>query len=284
MKILVFFLFPLLASAKIEVQGHRGARAVLPENTLAAMDYALAIGVDTLELDLAVTKDNILVLSHDPVLNKTLCRGPKGKKLTKDIVIYNLTSKELQSYNCAGIKNPRFPKQVADKSQKIPSLREVFDLVKYSKHKAAKKVKFNVETKIVPNLPEISPKPKAFAQLIVELAKEYKWQSRVIIQSFDYRSLKAAKKIAPHIKVAALTGEIYPVELVKMLQAIPADIWSPNLKWLNKTMVKKVQNAGMKVIPWTANTKEEWHALIDKGVDGIITDDPKELMLFLKRK
>lgn len=272
------------AQAKIEVQGHRGARAIVPENTLAAMDYALEVGVDTLELDLGVTKDNVLVLSHDPFLNPILCVDKKGKNVGEGVVIHKLTYAELSEYNCASIKNPRFPKQTPDKTQKIATLKEVFELVKNSKHPAAKKVEFNIETKMVTGQPELTPSPEVFAKLIIDLASEHKMLERVTIQSFDHRSLVAAKKINSKVKVAALFEGTYPANLLATLQAIPAEVFSPNQHWFTKADVETLRKAGIRTIPWTANSEKEWDALIAKGVDGIITDDPKPLIEYLKAK
>tara|TARA_B100001248_G_scaffold245670_1_gene215696 strand:+ start:2287 stop:3132 length:846 start_codon:yes stop_codon:yes gene_type:complete len=278
-----FIAFISLVFAKMEVQGHRGARSIHPENTLKAMRYALEVGVDTLEMDLGVTKDNVLVLSHDPILNAEICRTNQGKKLSEPVVIRSLTFQELQKYNCASVKNPNFPKQVPDAAESIPKLEDVFKLVQKSKLPAAKKVEFNIETKMSPDHPELSPSPEKFAQLIIDMAKKHKLLDRIIIQSFDHRSLKAAKKIEAKVRVAALTGKVYPPNLLEVLRDIPADIWSPNYKTLNQTTVTRVQKAGIRVIPWTANTKESWDKLVNLGVDGIITDDPAALQQFLKR-
>lgn len=284
--LLTILLAPILtfAAQKIEVQGHRGARAIVPENTLAAMDYALEVGVDTLELDLGVTKDNVLVLSHDPLLSTDLCVDRTGKPVTKEIPIHSLTLKELKTYNCASIKNARFPKQIPDKTQTIATLKEVFELVKNSKHLSAKKVEFNIETKLVPGIPQLSIDPRSFAKNIIDLATKYEVLDRVTIQSFDHRSLKEAKKLNPKVKVAALFEGTYPSDLLSTLKAIPADVFSPNQFWFTKADVDTLRSAGVRTIPWTANSVREWDALIAKGVDGIITDDPKALIDYLKSK
>ncbi len=282
-----FALLPILALAapqKIEVQGHRGARAIVPENTLASMDYALEVGVDTLELDLGVTKDNVLVLAHDPILNTTLCVDKSGKAVTGEIAIRSLTLKQLKEYNCASIKNPRFPKQTPDKTQEIATLKEVFELVANSKHPVAKTVEFNIETKMVRGFPQLTPSPKEFAKLIIELATQMKVLDRVTIQSFDHRSLVEAKKLNPKVKVAALIEGTYPADIVATMKAIPADVFSPDQVWFTKEDVENLRKAGIRTIPWTANKQKEWDVLIAKGVDGIITDDPKALIEYLKSK
>lgn len=284
-KLVVSLLFVSLQSfAAIEVQGHRGARSVRSENTLAAFKYALQVGVDTLELDLAVTKDNILVVSHDPILSSSICRTNSGKSLTEEKVIHHLTYSELQNYNCASVVNPRFPKQKIIGKQKIPRLEEVFDLVKNSKHPVAKKVQFNIETKLSPGFSTNTPSPKKFSQLVVDMVEKYGWEKRVIIQSFDHRTLQQVKKINKKIRTAALIEGTYILNWVEMAQAIPADIVSPNLYWITKTAIKDLHKHNIKVIPWTANTKKEWDRLIALGVDGIISDDPEALIQYLKKK
>lgn len=281
---LVVFLTSVVATAGIEVQGHRGARSLRAENTIAAFEYALKVGVDTLELDLAVTKDNILVVSHDPVLNPVICRDINGQKLKQKVVIHSLSLKQLRKFNCSSLVNPRFPKQKIIGGQKIPTLREVFDLVKNSKLKVAQKIEFNIETKLTPGYPDRTPGPKKFARILVDLIKEYKWEKRVVVQSFDHRSLKAVKQLDKSIRVAALMGGAYILNWVEMAQSIPADIISPNQYWITRTSISRLQKNGIRVIPWTANTKEEWDRLIALGVDGIISDDPKALIEFLKEK
>ena len=267
----------------LEVQGHRGARAVFPENTLAGFDYALKVGVDTLELDLAVTKDNVLVISHDPFINPTICLGPGGKKLgskTKTL-IRQLSFKQLQEFDCGSLKNPRFPEQQPVAKEKIPSLEQLFGLVKASKHPASKRVKFNIETKIVPAYEDATPEPEEFVQLVVALVKKYKLVSRVTLQSFDDRTLVVSKRLEPKIKTALLIAYNH-VDMVTLAKGIGADIISPNHEWILKTDVVALHKAGVQVIPWTVNDPQGWSRLIKMGVDGIITDHPQALFDYLK--
>ncbi|MCB0367440.1 MAG: hypothetical protein KDD68_18715, partial [Bdellovibrionales bacterium] len=226
----------------IEVQGHRGARAIYPENTLAGFEYALGLGVDTLELDLAVTRGNVLVVSHDPFLNPAICLGPKGKKLDpeKKILIRQLTFDELQKYDCGTLKHPGFAKQKPVPGQRIPRLSQVFEMVKNSKLPQAKSVKFNIETKIVPAYAELTPSPEEFARLVVELVKSYDLISRVTIQSFDDRTLVAAKKLEPKIKTALLIAYNH-VDMLALAKSIGAEIISPNHEWILESDVKTLQ-------------------------------------------
>ncbi len=285
-KTIMFCTFFLLtinfnAAAKISVHGHRGARAVRPENTLSAFSYALDVGVDFIELDLAVTKDNKLVVSHDPFVDPVICLDDQKKRFKAPVAIRGLTLKQIKTYDCGSLINPRFKNQVKQPGQKIPTLSEVFDLVKNSKLNTAKTVQFNIETKIKPSIPHLSPSPKDFAKLLVHEIKRHGMSKRVIVQSFDYRTLKWVKKLEPKIKISQLTHESM-VDLVAAAKAIDADYISPNQYWITKGMVKRLHKNGVLVAPWTANNKPSWDYLIKIGVDAIITDDPKGLITYLK--
>jgi glycerophosphoryl diester phosphodiesterase len=272
----------LVTATPIEVQGHRGARAVRPENTLAAFAYALGVGVDTLELDLAVTKDDVVVVSHDPHLTPERCLGPKGVALATPVAIRDLTVAQVKTYDCGSLKNPRFPKQVLAPA-KIPTLDEVFAHVKASKHRAAKRVHFNLETKIFPAHPELTPTPKKFAELVVASVRRHDMVARTIVQSFDYRTLEAVKAKAPKIRIAMLQPDGL-VPLVPVAKALRAEIVSPHHEWILKADVEALHAAGVRVVPWTANDEAAWARLLDLGVDGIITDDPAALIAYLEKR
>ncbi len=272
----------LAASTPIEVQGHRGARAVRPENTLAAFDYALEVGVDTLELDLAVTKDRHVVVAHDPHLTAERCLGPDAKRLGAPIAIASLTLEQLKTYDCGSLKNPRFPRQSLAPAQ-IPTLDEVFTHVKKSKHPAAKTVQFNIETKIFPAHPDLTPTPERFAELVVKIVRRHKLVARTIVQSFDHRTLVAVKKLESKLRIAMLQPDGLP-PLVPIARALGAEIVSPHHEWIRKQDVDQLHRIGVRVVPWTANDEAAWARLLELGVDGIITDDPAALIAYLKAK
>jgi glycerophosphoryl diester phosphodiesterase len=271
------------AARTIEVQGHRGARARLPENTLPGFQYALGLGVDVLEMDLAVTKDGVLVLSHDPHVNPEICLDPSGKKMTAGPLIHSLTLAEVQSYDCGSLKNPKYALQQPIPKTKIPTLQEVFDLVKASKLSNAKTVRFNIETKIKQDHPEDTVSPQVFAKLLVDLIQKNKLVSRAVIQSFDFRTLVEARRLNPKIKIAALIEDT-KIDMVRTAEELGAEIISPRYTIITADVVKSLQKKNVKVIPWTANTEEDWKALVAMGVDGIISDDPEALIAHLKKK
>ncbi|MGZ3794312.1 MAG: glycerophosphodiester phosphodiesterase [Bdellovibrio sp.] len=282
--ILLLVTSSLVHAKSIEVQGHRGARWVRPENTIPAFEYALQVGVDTLELDMLVTKDDQVVVYHDPTLNPDICLDQQGNKIPKGISIRSLTLKELKTYDCGTLVNRRFPQQVAQPKTSIPTLEEVFEFVQQSKLPSAKKVLFDIETKSDESHPEYSPAPEEFVKLVLAIVKKHNLMERVTLESFDMRTLKVARKLEPHLTLSFLL-EYRPKEagaLVKLLKDNDLQIISPNYEWLTKQDVAEIHKAGGRVIPWTPNTKKDWQSLIDKGVDGLITDNPKELLEMLK--
>lgn len=264
--------FTMTASSRILVHGHRGARAVRPENTIPAFEYAIQAGVDVLELDMAVTRDNVLVISHDPFLSSKICRGPGGSN-----VIRELTLAELKKWDCGSIKNPDFPEQQPVPGATVPTLDEVFALASQGTFE------FNIETKIFKDKPQLTPPPAEFAGLVVDAVRKHKLERRVIIQSFDFRTLHEVKKIAPEIRLSAL----YSVGLKNFVQVARdggATIVSPHYMLVTKGRVEEAHKAGLQIVPWTANTPKDWDKLIEAGVDALITDDPAELIRYLKEK
>lgn len=252
---------------RVAVHGHRGARALRPENTIPAFEYAIAQGVDVLELDMAVSRDNVVVVSHDPLINAEICDGPKT-----GIPIRSLDLAELRRYDCGGKRNPRFPRQQPVPNTRIPTLDEVFDLAPKGNFR------FNIETKIS----EHSPDPEEFARLVLAVVRKHHLESRVILQSFDFRALHAMKALEPSIPRAALY-EGMPRDFVAIAREADAAILSPELRLVSPRRVRLAHLAGLQVIPWTANEPSEWRRLVDAGVDAIITDDPAALIAWLKR-
>ncbi len=283
-KHLVFssLIFMNVAEAKILVHGHRGCRAVRPENTLASMAEALRFGVDVLEMDIGITKDRVAILSHDKFINKDICQYEDGRAVTEKIPIFSLTLKEVKKFDCGSLRNPKFPKQVPAPKEKIPTLEEVFQLVIKSKEPVAKTVEFNIETKIEADTPELGPSPEEFSAIVIDVIKKYGMQERVILQSFDFRTLHAAKKTNPELRLATLVEGFFS-NLIKVARAEKPAFMSPDFSLLNAKKVEELHALGVKVVPWTLNKESEWRDAIEWGVDGIITDDPEPLIAYLKK-
>ncbi len=271
----------MVRGTRVEIQGHRGARAARPENTLAAFRYALDKGVDVIELDLSVTKDEHLVVAHDLFLNPDLCLAPGGGRITGRIPIRSLTLDELRRYDCGALRNPRFPEQVPVSGERIPTLDEVFSLVEGTP--GAGMVHLNIEAKSVPSRPDLTLPPDAWAEALAGALKQPARLRRVTVQSFDHRILRALKARLPDVVIAALVAKSLP-DLVELARDLGAEIISPNLDWITDSVVDALHRAGVRVIPWTANTDAEWARLLDMQVDGIITDDAAGLIVFLKKR
>jgi glycerophosphoryl diester phosphodiesterase len=259
------------SSQHILVHGHRGARARRPENTLPAFRYAIEQGVDVLELDVAVTKDNVPVVSHDPLINETICSGPKV-----GVPIHTLTLSELHEYDCGAKQNPGFATQVPQPGTRVPTLDEVFAL------SHGTKIGFNVETKIFADHPELTPEPEPFTKLILDLIRKYKIENRVILQSFDPRTLRVMKKLDASIPRSALFE--MQRDWTQVTHEFEATVLSPQYTLVTPDRVAKAHSAGLQVVPWTVNKPEDWQKLVDAKVDAIISDDPASLIAWLKEK
>jgi glycerophosphoryl diester phosphodiesterase len=273
---------PALSQARILVHGHRGCRAVRPENTLAAFTEALRVGADVLELDMVVTKDGVVSVSHNKSIDPAICLGPGGKP-AQAVAIHSLTRAELDQYDCGTLKNPRFPRQRPSPGEKMPTLEQVFDLVARSTEPSAAAMQFNIETKIVPGEPDLSPEPAPFARMVVDLVKKHGLESRVMVQSFDDRTLREVRKLDPKIRLSLLTSDNH-VDYVALAQGLGAEIISPDYQWITAEDVARLHKAGVQVAPWTVDDKAAWDRLIDMGVDAIITDDPEALISDLKSR
>jgi glycerophosphoryl diester phosphodiesterase len=264
---------PLMGSdsPRILVHGHRGARARRPENTLPAFRYAIEQGVDVLELDVAVTKDNVPVVSHDPMINATICSGPKT-----GIPIHTLTLAELRQYDCGAKQNPAFATQVPVPGTPVPTLDEVFDLGR------GNALQFNVETKIFAEHPELTPDPEAFTKLVLDRIQKHQIEARVILQSFDPRTLRVMKRMSPQIRRAALFEK--ERDWPEVAREFEANIFSPEFHLVTRERVAQAHASGLQVVPWTVNKPEDWARLAEARVDAIISDDPASLISWLKEK
>jgi glycerophosphoryl diester phosphodiesterase len=262
----------LQAASPILVHGHRGARAMRPENTLPAFQYAIQQGVDALELDMAVTKDNVIVVSHDPILEPPVCSGPVASA-----VIHTLTLAQVREWDCGKVQNPRFPKQQTVPGTRMPTLDEVFDLAPLGKFD------FNIETKIFLTHAEYTPSPEEFVRLVLARIRAHKLEKRVILQSFDFRTLVEMKRVAPEIRTSALI-EGAPRDFVAVGREAKADIISPEFSMVTLERVRAAHAAGLQVVPWTANEPKDWDPLIAANADAIISDDPAALIAYLRSK
>ena len=258
---------------RILVHGHRGARARRPENTIPAFEYAIAQGVDALEMDMAVTKDNVIVISHDPILEPPVCSGPAASA-----VIHRLTLAETRQWDCGAVRNPRFETQQTIPGTRIPTLDDVFQLASRGTFD------YNIETKSFPDHPEYTPPPEEFSRMVLEKIRHYHLEKRIILQSFDFRTLIAMRKLAPEIRLSALIENDSRDFTAVSAAAANAEIVSPDFHLVTPEKVAAAHRAGLQVVPWTADTPADWDRLIAAKVDAIISDDPAELIAYLRKK
>jgi glycerophosphoryl diester phosphodiesterase len=294
-----------------DLQGHRGARGLAPENTLPAFTLALSIGVTTLELDLAMTKDGVLVVHHDEWLNPDIARGPDGTFLAaRGPAIHALTLDEVKRYDVGRIKPgtayaTRFPEQRPIDGTRIPTLENLFALVRRAN---ADHIRFNIETKITPMSGADVPAPDVFAAAVARAIGEAGLAKRASVQSFDWRTLVVLQRIAPEIERVCLTDEQPGDDTIergkpgpspwtagldvddfggstpRLVAAAGCSAWSPNFADLTPDKVAEARTLGLKVIPWTVNRRADIERIIDMGVDGIISDYPDRLRAALTAK
>lgn len=299
---------PAARLGAFDLEAHRGGRALRPENTLQSFANALSMGVDTLELDMGVTKDGVVVVSHERGLNPDLARGPDGQYIPKGIPYVNLTLAEVKKYDVGQIRPgsdyaARFPDQLSVPGTRIPTLAEVFALVRRS---GDHHVRLNIETKIDPTHPEESPDPQHFVATVLALLRREQFVDRVMIESFDWRTLLLVQKEAPTIPTVYLTQQEQPEENIyldkpspwtagfdplkyggsvpRAVKAAGGKIWSPLYSDVDPRSIAEAHRLGLPVVVWTVNKPEDMAHLIDMGVDGIISDRPDVLRSVAAKK
>jgi glycerophosphoryl diester phosphodiesterase len=267
-----------------DIEGHRGCRGLMPENTIPAMLKGLELGVTTLEMDVVITKDKQVILSHEPFFNHEITTLPNGKYVTeqeeRNLNIYQMTFSQTQQYDVGLKPHPRFPDQRRLKATK-PLLREVIENVEaYRKLKGSQPVFYNIETKTQPATDNIyHPAPEEFVTLLMKVINGAKINNRVIIQSFDFRTLQVLHRKYPNMKTAALIEDDDKRSVEEQLQALGfvPTIYSPAYSLVTKGLVEKCHQQQIKVIPWTVDDKATIDQMKAMGVDGIITDYPNLL-------
>ena len=268
-------------AAAFDLQGHRGARGHAPENTLAGFERALAIGVDTLELDVGVTRDGVVVIHHDRRLNPDVARGVDGKWVRAPApTIYSLSYAELARYDVGRIRPGsdyarRFPHQQPIDGARIPRLSDLWPI--------APRVRFNIETKLMPEAPEETLPPEPFARAVIAEVRRAGVAPRTTIQSFDFRTLAVVQREAPEIRTAYLTSGQRGDDVVKRVHALQGTIWSPNYQDLDPVALAAARGLGLKVIPWTVNEPADIARVLAMNVDGLISDYPDRVRQALGR-
>lgn len=308
-------------ATRFDLEGHRGTRGLAPENTLPAFARALSIGVTTLEMDTNVTRDGVMVVSHNSSLNPDITRGPDGRWLSAPgPAIHDLAFEELARYDVGRIDPASryartFPQQAPVDGTRIPRLADVFALARRAGNA---EVRFNIETKLTPMRPEETPAPEPFARQLIGEIRRAGLASRAMIQSFDWRTLQVAQREAPEIPTAYLTSQqkfqdnvctgpqaakpaIDPKDcgpspwtagfqlrdhgsVPRMVKAAGGKVWSPYYQDVDKPKVDEAHGLGLQVVVWTVNDSAQMERLMEMGVDGIISDRPDVLREAMARR
>ena len=299
------------ASAQaVEIQGHRGARGLLPENTVAAFERALELGVDVLELDVGITRDGVPVVHHDRRLNPERTRDGNGAWLALPGPLLQALDLEMLAAFDVGRAAPRsktaqrFPDQASRDGARVPTLADVLAL---ARRPGAGRLRFNVETKLSPLAPEETLAPAAFARVVVGALRAAGLSERAQVQSFDWRTLAEVRRLAPEIPTACLTAERtwldnlergrpstspwtagLDIDTVngstpRLVHAAGCAVWSPYFRDLTAPRLAEARELGLKVVVWTVNDANDMVTLARLGVDGIITDYPERAIRVLAR-
>lgn len=263
----------------VDLQGHRGARGLLPENTVPAFRRALELGVNTLELDLAVSKDGRLVVSHEPWMSAGICTTPDGQPVpeaeAQEHNLYVMTYDEIARYDCGSRGNARFPEQVPMRVAK-PLLDSVIVMAEhYAAAHGRPPVRYNVEIKSKPEHDgRHHPEPPAFARLVHEALAAHGVLARTTVQSFDPRALEAMHALDPTATLALLVDNDLGLEANLERLTFTPDVYSPHHRLVDRALVEAAHRRGIAVLPWTVNDVETMRRLVALGVDGLITDYP----------
>lgn len=301
-------------TAAFDLQGHRGARGLAPENTLPGFARALAIGVHTLETDIAISRDGVLLISHDPALNPDITRGPDGQWLAgRGPVIFHTPAAELLRHDVGRLKPgtryaSQFPEQQPVDGARLPRLAELLDLVKRAGNPPPghNPVRLALETKLSPLAPDDTAAPEPFARALVAAVRDAGLATRTSILSFDWRTLQVIQREAPEIATVYLTARQRWLDNVgsgpatpwtagfalrehggsvpRMIKAAGGKVWSSHFADLDAAQVKEAQALGLQVLAWTVNEPQHIEAMLDLGVDGIVSDRPDRVRTAMARR
>ena len=264
-----------------DAQGHRGCRGLMPENTIPAMFRAIDLGVTTLEMDVVISADGKVIVSHDPYMNAEISTDPNGRYIQagdqRKHLLYKMTAAEIQQWDVGLKPHPKFPKQEKLRTFK-PLLSDLIDSVEaYVKRTGKPKVRYNIETKSNPATDNINhPDPEKFIGLLMDVIRQKNISKRVTIQSFDKRTIQVLYKTHPKIHTSYLIdagNRSTPDMLIKELGFKPSTI-SPAYQLVTADYVDACHKQGVKILPWTVNDRETILRLKSLGVDGIISDYP----------
>lgn len=272
---------------KFDIQGHRGCRGLLPENSIPAFLKAVDLGVTTLELDVVITKSAQVLVSHEPFMNAEFCLDTLGEPIAaeeeKNFNIYEMDLGQIVKYDCGSKSHPRFPEQQNIRVTK-PLLSEVFEAVEaHIKQHKLDSVNYNIEIKSEAELDDVfQPQPKSFCDLVFQAINNKIAWKRITIQSFDLRILRYFHETYPNVRLAILVENNEGVDQNLKNLGFKPQIYSCDFELLTERDVQHLHDLGIKAIPWTVNETAEMERLLSWGVDGLITDYPDRYFGFIK--
>ncbi|RZM27094.1 MAG: glycerophosphodiester phosphodiesterase [Pedobacter sp.] len=277
--VLAIFAFSQVVAQKFDLQGNRGARGIMPENTIQGMLRALQLGVTTLSMNVVISKDKQVVLSQEPYFNHEFSTTPDGKEITlkdqKNYNIYKMDYAEVKKFDVGNKVHSRFPYQEKIDAYK-PLLEETIDAVEaYVKKNKLPKPNYSIEVKTIPKGDnEFHPEPAEFVELLIDVVNKKKIANRFTLQSFDVRVLQYAHQVYPKAKTGLLVDEKIDFEVNIAELGFKPTVYGPYSVLVGKGLVDRCHEAGVKIIPWTVNSVKDMKYLINLGVDGLVTDYP----------
>ncbi|MEO6884546.1 MAG: glycerophosphodiester phosphodiesterase family protein [Bacteroidia bacterium] len=271
---------------KVEIHGHRGARGLYPENSIKGFIEAVKLGVDAIEMDVVISRDGKVVVSHEPWMNPKICTTPEGLpvKWTTRKNIFKMDYERVKQYDCGKRVHPDFPQQQPSPQYK-PLLSEVIEKIeKFISENKLQKVQYNIEiksSKLTDN--RFHPTPEKFAKIIFDTISTFKIDNRIMIQSFDKRVLKAIHNLDKNIQIGMLVFNSWSLNYhLKKLGFTPY-AYNPSYKSLKEKNLQEAHKMGIKLFIWTVNEVSEMKKVIEMGVDGIITDYPDRAVMIQKK-
>lgn len=279
---------PIMEPQKIDLQGHRGCRGLFPENSLPAMRKALEIGVTSLEMDVVITKDKQVILSHEPFMSHEICLDPDGNPISEEEEmshnIYQMDYAIVQEYDCGTKIHPRFPEQQKMRVSK-PLLADVIDLAEsWARENNRPAPYYNIEVKYKADQDDLfHPGAKEFSSLLVGVLRDKGVEDRAFIQSFDIGIMEECHRSAPDFTLVYLVEDTDDFKLALSRLSFEPAYYSPDYKLITPELMAYAKERGMKVVPWTVNEEGDMRKMIDMGVDGLISDYPDRLMKVVGR-
>ncbi|WP_228852256.1 glycerophosphodiester phosphodiesterase family protein [Aegicerativicinus sediminis] len=280
---IIFFIVAIFCMScskdNIDIQGHRGYRGMFPENSMLGFEKALELGVTTLEMDVVITADKQVIVSHEPYMNHEICLKQNGRTISpkeeRKYNIYKMPYSMVKTFDCGSKEHPEFPGQ-----EKIPTVKPLLsEVIEMAERKSQREIQYNIEIKS--SLDDdglFTPELSAFVELVIHVIEEFGVENRTTLQSFDVRALDKINRTGIGVSRSLLVDENETIDQKLKSLTFKPEIISPYYKLLSTTKVKELQQQGFKIIPWTVNEKKDIANILQMNVDGIISDYPERVI------